>query len=93
MIQNTIEILSQFICTSTGIGIASLGLAASGNTSIIEESTLRPLSLFLGGIIVTTALTWRAASLKNELTRKLDNIENRIVSLEKKKCGCNKGKR
>jgi hypothetical protein len=90
---NTIEILSQFICTSTGIGIASLGLAASGNAGIIEESTLLPLSLFLGGIIVTTALTWRAASLKNELTRKLDNIEHRIVSLEKKKCTCNKGKR
>jgi hypothetical protein len=90
---NTIEILSQFICTSTGIGIASLGLAASGNAGIIEESTLLPLSLFLGGIVVTTALTWRAASLKNELTRKLDNIEHRIVALEKKKCTCNKGKR
>jgi len=89
---NTIEILSQFICTSTGIGVASLGLAASG-TGIIEESTLLPLSLFLGGIIVTTALTWRAASLKNELTRKLDNIEHRTVLLEKKKCDCDKGKR
>ena len=90
---NTIEILSQFICTSTGIGIASLGLAASGNSGIIDESTLLPLSLFLGGIVVTTALTWRAASAKNGLMKKFDDIERRIGTLEKKKCTCNKVKR
>ena len=90
MLNTTIESISQFICTSTGVGIASIGLAASNNSSMINESTLLPLSLFLGGIIVTTALTWRAASMKNELMRKLEDFERRVNKLEKSKCCKNK---
>jgi len=67
------------------MGIASVGLAATGD-NIINDSTLLPLSLFLGGIVVTTALTWRAASAKNELSRKLESIERRLNKLEKRKC-------
>jgi len=90
MVNMTIESVSQFICTSTGVGIASVGLAATTPGGMISESTLLPLSLFLGGIVVTTALTWRAASVKNELTRKLDEFERRLASLEKAKCCKNK---
>ena len=86
MLNTTIESISQFICTSTGVGIASVGLAASNNSGIIDESTLLPLSLFLGGIVVTTALTWRAASAKNELMRKLDDFERRLSRIEESKC-------
>jgi len=85
MLNITIESISQFVCTSTSMGIASVGLAATGD-NIINDSTLLPLSLFLGGIVVTTALTWRAASAKNELSRKLESIERRLNKLEKRKC-------
>ena len=85
MLNITIESISQFVCTSTSMGIASVGLAATGD-NIINDSTLLPLSLFLGGIVVTTALTWRAASAKNELARKLESIERRLNKLEKRKC-------
>jgi len=85
MINMTIESISQFICTSTSMGIASVGLAATGD-NVISDSTLLPLSLFLGGIVVTTAFTWRAASIKNEITRKLESLERRLDKLEKRKC-------
>jgi len=90
MLNTTIESVSQFICTSTSVGIASVGLAATPTNGIINDSTLLPLSLFLGGIVVTTALTWRAASAKNELVRKLDDFERRLDKLEKSKCCKNK---
>ncbi len=87
MIQQTIESVSQFLCTSSSLGIAGLGLVATTQPTggIVNESTLLPLSLFLGGIVVTTALTWRAASMKNSLFRRLDDLENRLLSLEDKK--------
>jgi len=85
MINMTIESISQFICTSTSMGIASVGLAATGD-NVINDSTLLPLSLFLGGIVVTTAFTWRAASIKNEISRKLESLERRLDTLEKRKC-------
>ena len=89
---NIIESLSQFICTSSGVGIASLGLAATSDTSIINNSTLLPLSLFIGGIGLSAALTWRAASAKSALGYKLRDIERRLDAIEERACCKRKNK-
>ena len=83
---NIIESFSQFVCTSSGVGIASLGLAATNDTSIINDSTLLPLSLFVGGIAFSAALTWRAASAKSALSFKLRDIERRLDAIEGRAC-------
>ena len=57
MIQNSIESVSQFVCTSSGIALAGVGVASQSDTSIISDGTLLPLSLFIGGIAFTAALT------------------------------------
>ena len=81
MISNTIESLSQFVCTSSGIALAGVGIASQSG-GIISESTLLPLSLFIGGIAFTATLTWRASSAKSNLTHQLKQIERRLDSLE-----------
>ena len=83
MIQNTIESLSQFVCTSSGIALAGVGVASQSGTGIISDSTLLPLSLFIGGIAFTATLTWRASSAKSNLTHQLAEIERRLDSLER----------
>jgi|TARA_R110000744_G_scaffold16307_1_gene45003 arginine exporter protein ArgO len=82
MISNTIESLSQFICTSSGIALAGVGVASQSGSGIISESTLLPLSLFIGGIAFTATLTWRASSAKANLAHQLERIERRLDSLE-----------
>lgn len=82
MISNTIESVSQFVCTSSGIALTSLGVASQTGSSVINDSTLLPLSLFIGGIAFTATLTWRASSAKANLAHKLDEIERRLKALE-----------
>tara|TARA_R100000963_G_scaffold32792_1_gene24720 strand:- start:945 stop:1280 length:336 start_codon:yes stop_codon:yes gene_type:complete len=82
MISNTIESLSQFICTSSGIALAGVGVASQTSGGIINDSTLLPMSLFIGGIAFTATLTWRASSAKSNLAHKLAEIERRLDSLE-----------
>tara|TARA_R100000655_G_scaffold33513_1_gene65943 strand:- start:5748 stop:6089 length:342 start_codon:yes stop_codon:yes gene_type:complete len=83
MIQNSIESVSQFVCTSSGIALAGVGVASQSDTSIISDGTLLPLSLFIGGIAFTAALTWRTSSAKSELQFRLKDIERRLTSIEK----------
>ena len=83
MLHNSIESISQFICTSSGIAFASVGFASQSGTSIISDGTLLPLSLFIGGIAFTAMLTWRTSSAKSELQYRLKDIERRLDSIEK----------
>ena len=83
MIQNTIESVSQFICTSSGIALAGVGVASQTGGGIINDSTLLPMSLFIGGIAFTAMLTWRASSAKTTLGHRLDQIEKRLDNIEK----------
>ena len=83
MIHNTIESVSQFVCTSSGIALAGVGVASQSGSSIISDSTLLPLSLFIGGIAFTATLTWRASSAKANLAHQLSEIERRLDSLER----------
>ena len=83
MIHNTIESVSQFVCTSSGIALAGVGVASQSGTGIISDSTLLPLSLFIGGIAFTATLTWRASSAKANLAHQLAEIERRLDSLER----------
>tara|TARA_R110002020_G_scaffold256156_1_gene469776 strand:- start:786 stop:1121 length:336 start_codon:yes stop_codon:yes gene_type:complete len=90
MIHNAIESISQFICTSSGIALAGVGVASTSNTGIISDSTLLPLSLFIGGIAFTAAITWKSASAKSQLLYRLDEIERRISRIEIES-GCGAG--
>jgi len=83
MLRTTIETVALFVGTSSSIGVASLGLAAT-KPGIINDSTLLPLSLFVGGIALSAAFTWRAASAKAEWKHRLDSIEQRLNKLEDK---------
>ena len=83
MLHNSIESISQFICTSSGIALAGVGFASQSGTSIISDGTLLPLSLFIGGIAFTAMLTWRTSSAKSELQYRLKDIERRLDSIEK----------
>ena len=83
MIHNSIESISQFVCTSSGIALAGVGVASQSSSGIINDSTLLPLSLFIGGIAFTAALTWRTSSAKSELQYRLKDIERRLDSIEK----------
>ena len=74
--------MSQFICTSSGIALAGVGVASQTDSGIINNSTLLPLSLFIGGIAFTAALTWRTSSAKSELQYRLKDIERRLKSIE-----------
>ena len=79
---NTIESLSQFVCTSSGIALAGVGVASQTGSGIISDSTLLPLSLFIGGIAFTATLTWRASTAKSNLAHQLEQIERRLNTLE-----------
>ena len=83
MIHNSIESISQFVCTSSGIALAGVGVASQSSSGIINDSPLLPLSLFIGGIAFTAALTWRTSSAKSELQYRLKDIERRLDSIEK----------
>ncbi len=82
MLKTTIESASQFIGTSSGVGVASIGLASSSTGGLINESTLLPLSLFVSGIIFSVVLTWRTASAESNLQHRLDMIEKRLENIE-----------
>ena len=79
---NTIENLSQFICTSSGVALAGVGAVSQADTGIINDATLLPLSLFIGGIAFTAAITWKSASAKSQLLHRLSDIERRLKSIE-----------
>jgi len=85
MIKTTIESVAQFVGTTSGVGVASIGLASTSEngSSIISEGTMIPLALFVGGIIFSVTLTWRTASTKASLERRLDKIEFRLDNMEK----------
>ncbi len=86
MLQTTIESIAQFTGTISGVGVASVGLASSSASGgLINESTLLPLSLFMGGIIFSVVLTWRTASAKADLHHRLDMIEKRLDNIEDKR--------
>ena len=57
-------------------------MASQTDTGIINDSTLLPLSLFIGGIAFTAALTWRTSSAKSELQYRLKDIERRLKEIE-----------
>ena len=57
-------------------------MASQTDTGIINDSTLLPLSLFIGGIAFTAALTWRTSSAKSELQYRLKDIERRLKDIE-----------
>ena len=82
----TLEAASLFIGTSSSFGVASIGLAASQPGSI-DESTVLPLSLFLGGVALSAAFAWRVASARASITHKLDEMERRIQNLERQRHG------
>ena len=62
--------------------MAGVGVASS-DSSIISDSTLLPLSLFIGGIAFTAAITWKSASAKSKLIHQLEDIERRLSAIEK----------
>ena len=57
-------------------------MASQTDSGIINNSTLLPLSLFIGGIAFTAALTWRTSSAKSELQYRLQEIERRLKAIE-----------
>tara|TARA_R100001594_G_scaffold150671_1_gene213374 strand:+ start:2917 stop:3249 length:333 start_codon:yes stop_codon:yes gene_type:complete len=81
MLQN-LESVSQFVCTSSGLALAGVGVVSGSESSIINDSTLLPLSLFIAGIAFTAAITWKSANAKSKLMHRLDDIERRIKSIE-----------
>ena len=79
-----IESASQFICTSSGLALAGVGaMASTGEQNVINDNSLLPLSMFIGGIMFTAMLTWKASSARTSLMHKLDEMERRIKSLER----------
>tara|TARA_R100000995_G_scaffold18922_3_gene7841 strand:- start:1166 stop:1498 length:333 start_codon:yes stop_codon:yes gene_type:complete len=79
----SIETASQFVATSSGLALAGVGVATQTDSAIISDSTLLPLSLFIGGIAFTAAITWKSANAKSRLLHKLENIESRLDRLER----------
>ena len=79
-----IETVSQFVCTSSGLALAGVGaMASQTDHSVISNNSLLPLSMFIGGIMFTAMLTWKASSARTSLMHKLDEMDRRIQSLEK----------
>jgi len=84
-----IETGSQFVCTSSGLALAGVGaMATQSDPSIISNNSLLPLSMFIGGIMFTALITWKASSARSSLMHKLEEMDRRIQSLEK---GCGSG--
>ena len=75
---------------TSGSGVASIGLSeylfvAQGSNSVISDSTLLPLGLFIGGVIGTSVVVWKIATHAKTIEAMLKELNRRVTELEKRK--------
>ena len=87
MIRATAEAIFLIIGTTSGSGAAAIGYAAmQQQQTTLNESTLVPLGILLSGIALSATLAWKSSSTHTRLQLKVEELENRIIRLEDRKC-------
>jgi hypothetical protein len=75
---------------TSGSGVASIGLSeylcvTQGSNSVISDSTLLPLGLFIGGVVGTSVVVWKIATHAKTIEAMLKELNRRVTELEKRK--------
>ena len=94
MIRTGAEAILLWIFGCSGFGVSALGLDnmfatihsvdSGGSHVAINESTLLPLGLFVGGLVTTTIVVWKIATHAKDIESQLENLNGRVQDIEKR---------
>lgn len=94
MIRTGAEAVLLWIFGCSGFGVSALGLDnifasisptdSTGSHMSINESTLLPLGLFVGGLVTTTIVVWKIATHAKDIESQLKNLNGRVQDIEKR---------
>lgn len=95
MIKTGAEAILLWVFGASGFGVSALGLdnlvvpaaqvanPQASNGISINEATLLPLGLFLGGLVTTTVVVWKIATHAKDIESQLSSLDKRMNDLEK----------
>jgi hypothetical protein len=84
MLKTSADITFLFISGLATSGTTAVGLAGvmDTNRGILNEETLIPFGLFLGGLAMTATVVWKVAGHKAKTDIKLNDLLRRIERIE-----------
>ena len=64
--------------------VTALGAMLNSDPSLIDQSTLVPIGIFISGILGTAFLVWRVADQKSKYEMDMFQLKRRLEALESK---------
>ena len=69
---------------TSSTAVTALGAMLNSDPSLIDQSTLVPIGIFISGILGTAFLVWRVADQKSKYEMDMFQLKRRLEALESK---------